>query len=129
MAITTFGAIYIGSYEVSLKIFELSQRKQLRIIDHLRSRVGLGKDAFTTGTIGYEPVEELCQILKEFRRIMDGYRVDDYQAYASVALRDVKNAPFIIDQIWQRTRIRVEILSNSERRFIGYETLADRPAF
>lgn len=129
MAITTFGAIYIGSYEVSLKIFELSQRKQLRTIDHLRSRVGLGKDAFTTGTIGYEPVEELCQILKEFRRIMDGYRVDDYQAYASVALRDVKNAPFIIDQIWQRTKIRVEILSNSERRFIGYESLAYRPAF
>ena len=29
MAITTFAAIYIGSYEVSLKIFELSGKKYL----------------------------------------------------------------------------------------------------
>ncbi len=28
MAITTFAAIYIGSYEVSLKIFELSGKKR-----------------------------------------------------------------------------------------------------
>ncbi len=129
MAITTFGAIYIGSYEVSLKIFELSQRKQLRTVDHIRSRVELGKDVFASRSIGYELVEELCLILKEFRKIMDGYRVDDYQAYASVALRHVSNELFVLDQIWLRTKIRVQILSNSERRFIGYKALAFRPEF
>lgn len=129
MAIKTFGAIYIGSYEVSLKIFEISQRKQLRTIDHIRSRIELGKDAFTKGTIGYELVEELCQILKEFRRIMDGYKVDDYKAFASVALRDVSNEFFIVDQIRLRTKIQVQVLSNSERRFLGYKALAFRPAF
>ncbi len=129
MAITTFGAIYIGSYEVSLKIFELSQRKQLRTVDHIRSRVELGKDVFASRSIGYELVEELCLILKEFRKIMDGYRVDDYQAYASVALHHVSNELFVLDQIWLRTKIRVQILSNSERRFIGYKALAFRPEF
>ena len=45
MAIHTFAAIYIGSYEVSLKIFELSAKKKIRDIDYVRSRIELGADA------------------------------------------------------------------------------------
>lgn len=129
MAVKTFAAIYIGSYEVSLKIFEMLGKKQLRKIDHIRSRVELGKDAYTKGSIGYELVEELCQRLKEFHQIMDSYRVDDYQAYASTVLRDVSNELFILDQIRLRTGLKVQVLSNSEHRFISYKSLAFLPSF
>jgi exopolyphosphatase/guanosine-5'-triphosphate,3'-diphosphate pyrophosphatase len=124
MSITTFGAIYIGSYEVSLKVFELSARKKIRSIDHVRKRVELGKDAYTRGVVGYELVEELCQVLKEFSQIMEVYQVDDYQAYASMVLREVSNELFILDQIRLRTGIQVQILSNSEQRFISYKSLS-----
>ena len=69
MKITTFAAIYIGSYEVSMKIFEISPNRRIRQIDHLRSRLELGKDAYNKGVIGYELVEDLCQVLKEFHSI------------------------------------------------------------
>lgn len=129
MAIKTFAAIYIGSYEVSLKVFEMSPKKQLRKIDYVRSRVELGKDAYTRGVIGYEMVEELCLILKEFHRMMEGYRVTEYRAYASSVLRYVSNELFILDQIRLRTGIQVKILSNSEHRFISYKSLAAEPFF
>ena len=58
MKITTFAAIYIGSYEVSLKVFEISAKQKIRSIDYVRSHVELGKDAFGKGVIGYELVEE-----------------------------------------------------------------------
>ena len=64
MKIITFAAIYIGSYEVSMKIFEIRPNRKLRQIDHLRSRLELGRDAYNKGIIGYELVEELCQVLK-----------------------------------------------------------------
>ena len=35
--IHTFAAIYIGSYEVSIKIFEVSGKKKIRDIDYIRS--------------------------------------------------------------------------------------------
>lgn len=37
--IHTFAAIYIGSYEVSIKIFEISGKKKIRDIDYIRSRM------------------------------------------------------------------------------------------
>lgn len=129
MQITTFAAIYIGSYEVSLKIFEISAGRKIRSVDHVRSRVELGRDAYTKGVIGYELVEELCQVLKEFHQIMDGYKVNDYRAYAGNVIRDVSNELFILDQIRLRTRIEVTVLSNSEHRFMGYKSLSSMPGF
>ena len=48
--IHTFAAIYIGSYEVSIKIFEISGKKKIRDIDYIRSRIELGRDASWTAT-------------------------------------------------------------------------------
>ena len=99
MGSQTFGAIYIGSYEVRLKIFELASKKKIRTIDEIRSRVNLGNDAFTQGAIGYEIVDELCDVLKEFKSIMQSYQVNDYEVYASSVFRDIANGLFLMNQI------------------------------
>lgn len=129
MKITTFAAIYIGSYEVSMKVFEIRPGRKIRQVDYIRSRLELGLDAYSKGVIGYEMVEELCQVLKEFTSIMEGYKVDTYKAYAGNMLRTVSNGLFILDQIRIRTKIEVAVVSNSELRFLSYKSLAASPEF
>ena len=129
MKICTFAATYIGSYEVTLKIFEISAKRGIREIDHIRSRIELGKDAYTTGKIGYELVESLCNTLIDFKKIMESYRVDDYEIYAASALRETKNVLFLLDQIRIRTGFEVKVLSNSEHRFISYKAIAMHQEF
>ncbi len=129
MAIQTFATIYIGSYEVSLKIFEFNTKKKVHEVDYIRSRIDLGKDAYSKNVIGYELVEELCDTLAEFSKVMEGYRVDQYEIYASEVLRDVNNEWFILDQIYLRTGFKVQVLSNSEHRFISYKSVAGRKEF
>lgn len=129
MAVHTFAAIYIGTYDVSLKIFEFTSRKKLHEVDHIRSRQDLGRDAFGTGCIGYEQVEELCETLAQFKQIMLGYKVDDYEVYAAAALRDADNELFVLDQIYLRTGFRVKVVSNSEHRFISYKSVVGQETF
>lgn len=129
MGIDTFAAIYIGSYEVSIKIFELSAKKKMREIDYVRRRIELGKDAYSTGKIGYQLVEALCNTLSEFTEIMKEYRVQHYEAYAAAVLRNAGNELFILDQIKIRTGLEVHVLSNSEHRFISYKSVAMREEF
>ena len=97
MAITTFAAIYIGSYEVSLKIFELSGKKKIREIDHIRTRLELGRDTFHSGVIKSDLIEELCVILADFAKIMQGYKVKEYRAFAGSVVGGAKNMLFILD--------------------------------
>ena len=124
--IRTFAAIDVGSYELAMKIFEFNGKGGMREIDHIRQRIDLGTDTYATGKISYERVEELCHTLREFSRIMKSYKVDAYTAYGTSAIRETENTAIILDQIEQRTGIRIGVLSNSEQRFLDYKSIASR---
>lgn len=120
----TFAAIDVGSYELEMKIFEMSTKIGIREIDCIRHQLALGTDTYTTGKISHEKVDELCRILREFKKIMEGYHVDAYKAYGTSAIREMENTMIVLDQIAIRTGIRVEVLSNSEQRFLDYKSVA-----
>ena len=120
----TFAAIDVGSYELSMKIFEFSAKTSMKEIDHIRHRIDLGNDTFATGKISYEKVDELCRVLREFEEIMRSYKVEDYRAYGTSAIRETENTMIVLDQIQQRTGIHIDVLSNSEQRFLDYKSIA-----
>ena len=61
MAIKTFAAIDVGSFELELGIYEISGKYGIREIDHLRHVLALGKDTYNDGKITYVLVDEMCQ--------------------------------------------------------------------
>lgn len=126
MAVKTFAAIDVGSYELCMKIFEASPKNGMKEIDSVRYRLDLGTDTYATGKLGYEKVEELCRVLREFSEIMKSYQVEDYKAYATSAIRETNNSRIILDQIRLKTGIKIDILSNSEQRFLDYKSVASK---
>jgi len=126
MSIKTFAAIDVGSYELTMKIFEFSGKNNMREIDCVGRRLDLGSDTFARGKISNEKMDELCRTLKEFAQIMNTYKVESYKAYGTSAIRETENTVIIQDQIVQRTGIKVEVLSNSEQRFLDYKSVASK---
>lgn len=119
-----FAAIDVGSYEIGMKIFELSQKNGVKEIDFIRHRIDLGTDSYNTGKISYDRMDELCNVLKGFKEIMDTYKVDAYRAYGTSAIRETKNMRIILDQIKLRSGLTILPLSNSEQRFLDYKSVA-----
>lgn len=126
MAITTFAAIDIGSYEVSMKIYELSKKNGIREVNYIRYRMELGRDAYAKGKISNHLLDELCTVIGHYVEEMKEYRVASYRACATSALRELKNPHLLVEQIYQRTGVKIEILSNSEQRFLSYKSIAAR---
>ena len=126
MSIKTFAAIDVGSFELSMKIFEFSGKNNMREIDYIKQRLDLGSDTYAAGKISNEKVDELCRTLKEFIDVMNSYKVESYRAYGTSAIRETENSAILLDQIAQRTGIRVEVLSNSEQRFLDYKSIASQ---
>ena len=124
MSVRTFAAIDVGSYELSMKIFEVSKARGMKEIDHIRHSIDMGTETYSTGKLSYERVDELCRILREFKGIMKSYQVEDYQAYGTSAIREMRNKAILLGQIEQRTGIRIDVLSNSEQRFLDYKSIA-----
>lgn len=126
MSVRTFAAIDVGSFELSMKIFEFSGKNNMREIDSIKQRIDLGTDTYAHGKVCNEKMDELCRALKEFADIMRAYKVEAYKAYGTSAIRETENSVIIRDQIEQRTGIHVDILSNSEQRFLDYKSVASR---
>ncbi len=119
-----FAAIDVGSYELSMKIYEIASGKEWKQIDYIRHRIDLGTESYSKGILSYERMEELCHVLREFKQIMDTYKVDDYKAYGTSAIRELHNTIIILDQIKNLTGLQIDVLSNSEQRFLDYKSVA-----
>ncbi len=125
MAVTTFAAIDIGSYEVEMVIYEISP-KGIKQLDHIHHIIALGRDTYNSKSVSYGLVDELCEVLYDFVNRMKTYDVKNYRAIATSAIREAQNSVNILDRIKVRTGFKVEILSNSEQRLIMYEAVASK---
>lgn len=104
MAVRMFAAIEIGSFALELGIYEISEKTGIRCVDHIRHVIALGSDTFSEGKISYGLADEMCSVLEDFTGIMKTYRVREYRAYGTTAMREAKNSQIILDQICDKTR-------------------------
>lgn len=126
MAPTVFAAIDIGSYNVSMEIFEITRKNGLKTLNRVRRRLELGRDTFNLKKISMQTVHELTDILIDFKRIMAEFGTTEYRACAKSALREAHNSVLVLEHIYQASGIRIDVLSNSEQRFLGYKSIASR---
>ena len=70
MTYTTFAAIDIGSHETTLKIYEISKKNGIRLLDHVHHTSRLGYETYSTQHISYHSIEKLCTILNGFSEKM-----------------------------------------------------------
>ncbi len=112
MSVKTFAAIDVGSFELTMKIFEFSGKNRMREIDCVSKHLDLGSDTYAQGRIGNDKMDELCRILKDFADICRSYRVEAYRAYGTSAIREMENSTVVRDQIKQRTGISLDIRSS-----------------
>lgn len=130
MKVKTYGSIYIGTYEVSLRIYEVKNReKKLKVIDDLRKPVSVAHDIYREGKISDETINTIIDALSDMKLALEEYRIDFYQAYVGYAVGKASNFLLLADQIRLRCGLFVKLMTNSEHRFYNYEALAAMPSF
>ncbi|MGN0436140.1 MAG: exopolyphosphatase [Wujia sp.] len=121
MAYKMFAAIYVGSSDMSMVIYEINGRKDFKRVDGLSKIIELGKDTYSKGMLSAESITAICDILEGFKKKLKEYQITEYRAYATSAVREAKNSELVLDTIKRRTNIDVNILSNSEQRYISFK--------
>ncbi len=119
MAYKMFAAIYVGSNEIGMKIYEINGRKSFKHIDRVSRIIELGKDTYSRGYLGIESINSICDVLNDFKKKMKEYQVTEYRAFATSAVREAENTEIVLDAIKRNTNLEVKVLSNSEQRYIN----------
>ncbi len=126
MKIMMFAAVDVGSYELVMKLFQLSPKDGMTEVECVRSRLDLHPGSYGEGRLAFEDIELLCRRLQEFAGIMKSYKVSAYRITARSTIRELKNLEIILKQIRDRTGMVVEVLSNGEQRLLNYKSVVAR---
>ncbi len=115
--------IDIGTTAVRMAIAEIDATGDVRTLEELSQPIGLGKDAFTTGTIARSTIEECARILTSYRRVLDEYQIvspDQIHVVATSAVREAQNQLSFVDRIYSVTGFQVELIDEAEVNRITY---------
>lgn len=124
-----YAAIDIGSNAVRLLIADiiendgsLSFKKNTLIRVPLR----LGDDAFLNQYISDKKAADLVKTMHAFSNLMDVYKVGDYMACATSAMREAKNGEDVVKQIKEQAGINLEIVHGQVEAKIIYASHAEQ---
>ncbi len=122
---TVMSAIDIGSYSLKMRIVEINEAGEKRVLERVTKPAALGRDTFSTGKVSYETVEHICEILTGFQQLMQEYGSKHYRAIATSAIREAENREYLIDQIKLKTGLRVEVVNNALERYLTYKAIRE----
>lgn len=115
-----FAVIDIGSYETTMKIGDMGP-EGIDVIDYVQKVLPLGKDTFLDKRLKNHTIGAICDVLNGFKSLMQSYGVSDYRAVGTSGFREAKNQLFAIEQIENRTGIKVSVLSNANEKYFMYK--------
>jgi exopolyphosphatase/guanosine-5'-triphosphate,3'-diphosphate pyrophosphatase len=124
-----YAAIDIGSNAVRLLIADIIENNgsvSFKKNTLIRVPLRLGDDAFIQQHISERKANDLVKSMQAFRNLMDVYKVTDYLAYATSAMREAKNGEDVVKLIKEEARIDLEIIHGSKEAKVIYASHADQ---
>ncbi len=110
--------IDIGSNSIRLAIYKVDE-DQLTVLLNKKYTAGLAayvkNDEMTQ--VG---IDKTCQVLDEFKVLLDAFHITNVSAFATAALRNVSNSAAAIAQITKKTGVVVTVLSGTEEATLDF---------
>ena len=120
-----YAAIDIGSNAVRLliaDIIEINEEISFKKNTFIRVPLRLGDDAFVDHHISDRKAQELVDTMSAFALLMKVYKVQDYMACATSALRDAKNGSEIVVRVQEEAKVNLEIVHGQREANIIYSS-------
>ena len=110
-------AIDIGSNAVRMLICYVIPSGKEYIFQknsYLRLPLRLGEDSFSNGIISEDKIKTLSEALISFKYMMKVHNVEEYQVYATSALRESLNSSIVISKVKKATGLKINLITGSK---------------
>jgi exopolyphosphatase/guanosine-5'-triphosphate,3'-diphosphate pyrophosphatase len=124
-----YAAIDIGSNAVRLLIADIIENNgsiSFKKNTLIRVPLRLGDDAFLNQHISDKKAVYLIKSMQAFRNLMDVYKVQDYMAFATSAMREAKNGQEVVFRVKEEAQIDLEIIQGQKEAKIIYASHAEQ---
>ena len=124
-----YAAIDIGSNAVRMLIADIIENSgaiSFKKNTFIRVPLRLGDDAFLNKHLSDKKADDLVKTMHAFRSLMDVYKVVDYRACATSAMREAKNGADVVKRIKEEADVDLEIIHGEVEAKIIYASHAEQ---
>jgi exopolyphosphatase / guanosine-5'-triphosphate,3'-diphosphate pyrophosphatase len=106
--------IDIGSNAMRMVVAQSLEDGRMEHLENAHRAIRLGQDTFVSGKLSRKTMNAAIAILRDYRRMLDGYGIKHVRAVATSSVREAGNSDSFVDRVFMATGIEVEILDTSE---------------
>ncbi len=113
-AAKTVAAIDLGSNSLRMVIAQVLPDGRIEPLERLQRAVRLGQDTFRRGRLGTQTMRAALAVLRDYRQMLQLYKVERIRAVATSAVREAGNADTFLDRILMATDLHVDVIGTSQ---------------
>ena len=114
MSTKRLAGIDIGTLTCRLLIADCSSNRPLKELQSDRQILRLGEGVDQSKRLSEAAMDRVLHCLKEWRQVIDSYRVDAFTAVATSAVRDAGNRQEFLERVKREAGFDVEIITGEE---------------
>ncbi len=104
----------------------LDSKNRQNLILKKRFALRLGTDVFQIGHISSEKMQQVMMVFKEIKDYFYQYKVGKYKIIATSAFRDAKNHKQLVQEIYDKFQLKVDVIDGKEEARIISSSLLRR---
>lgn len=113
-----YGIIDIGSNTIRMNIYKIDGR-QFHLLLSKKEAVGLVQYV-KKSVMTQEGIDRLAACLTQFREMIELLHLDGYSAFATASLRNIDNSQDVIDAIFQKCQVPIDLLTGAQEGRISF---------
>lgn len=113
-----YGIIDIGSNTIRMNIYKIDGH-QFHLLLSKKEAVGLVQYV-KKSMMSQEGIDRLAECLNQFRDMIELLHLDGYSAFATASLRNIDNSQDVIDAIFQKCQVPIDLLSGAQEGRISF---------
>ncbi|WP_196590782.1 exopolyphosphatase [Pectinatus frisingensis] len=123
-----YAVIDIGSSTIRMAIYNIEYGK-IEMLTKKKHLIGLA-GYVKNNLMQQQGIDKACDSLNEFRDFLVDFHIKNVSAFATAAIRNVKNSRAVVDELQKRTGIAIRVITGDEEAafdFIGVMHGVDVP--
>ena len=112
------GIVDLGSNTIRLSIYQCEDGRA-QLLMNRKVTAGLA-DYVVDGEMSPQGIRVACDVLEEYRTLMDNLRFPRLRVFATASLRNVSNTAEAVTQIQETTGLPVDVLSGTEEGRLSF---------
>ena len=114
-----YAIVDLGSNTIRLSVYEKKAENDFHLLFSEKETAGLAS-YIEKGVLSPQGISRACEALENFQHLLRLFGMEEMHVFATASLRNICNTKEAVEEIQQRTGLKIDVISGEQEARLGY---------